>query len=236
MNKKLKWLLALIVGGVVAVVGGTWLYINVIKGDAPEKLTLESTGTTVVGTPSSPAPSTGATGDLTGAWTPTNASILGYRVKEVLFGQSTEGVGRTNTITGSLNLKGTTITDGSLSVPMDTIESDESRRDGQFRTRIMDVAKFPTGDLKITSPIELGSVPAVNSEFSQKVTADLTLRGVTKSVTFDAKAVFDGSVVKVNGSIPIKFEEWSIPNPSFAGSIETEDNGLLEFTLVFSKS
>jgi polyisoprenoid-binding protein YceI len=234
VNKKLKWLLALIVGGVVALFGGIWLYINVIKGDAPEKLTLDSVSTTLPG--ASVAPTPAATGDLSGAWTPTNQSILGYRVKEILFGQSTEGVGRTNTISGSLNVKGTTITDGSLSVPMDTIESDESRRDGQFRTRIMDVKQFPTGDLKLTSPIELGSVPAPNTEFTQAVTADLTLRGVTKSVTFDAKAVFDGTVVKVNGSIPIKFEDWSIPNPSFAGSIETEDNGLLEFTLVFAKS
>ena len=39
----------------------------------------------------------------------------------------------------------------------------------------------------------------------------------------------------MNGSIPITFADYGIPNPTKAG-ITTEDHGELEFLLVFSKS
>ena len=39
----------------------------------------------------------------------------------------------------------------------------------------------------------------------------------------------------MNGAIPIVFAEWGIPNPS-TGPISTEDNGLLEFLLVFERT
>ncbi len=36
-------------------------------------------------------------------------SVVGYRVKEVLFGQDNIAVGRTSTITGQLKINGTTV-------------------------------------------------------------------------------------------------------------------------------
>jgi hypothetical protein len=33
----------------------------------------------------------------------------------------------------------------------------------------------------------------------------------------------------VTGSIPVAFADWSIPNPSFAGTVTTEDHGVIEF-------
>jgi polyisoprenoid-binding protein YceI len=251
MSKSVKYIIGAVVAVAVLVFGGTWLYINVIKEDAPERLTLESTAnpTTVATTApagdgaATPAPTSAAAtdappsagADLSGAWAPTGDSILGYRVKEILFGQDTEGVGRTSSVTGTLTVEGTTVTAADLTVDMTTFVSDEDRRDGQFSGRIMDTENFPTGTLKLTAPVELGATPATNTEFSQSVTADLTLRGTTKPVTFDVKAIWDGTVVKVNGNIPIVFADWAIPNPSI-GPIETEDNGLLEFTLVFAKA
>jgi len=38
-------------------------------------------------------------------------------------------------------------------------------------------------------------------------------------------------LVGVLGQIPVVFDEWGIPAPSF-GPVKTEDNGLLEFVLV----
>ena len=37
------------------------------------------------------------------------------------------------------------------------------------------------------------------------------------------------------GNIPVLFSDYGIPNPSF-GTISTEDNGLLEFILVFERA
>jgi polyisoprenoid-binding protein YceI len=116
---------------------------------------------------------------------------------------------------------------------MATVQSDESRRDRQFNGSIMDTATFPTSTFVLSAPIELGTVPADRQEITATATGDLTLRGETRPVTFDVTARRNGANIEVNGSIPIRFEEWGIPNPSRPG-ISTEDNGLLEFLLVFS--
>ena len=41
--------------------------------------------------------------------------------------------------------------------------------------------------------------------------------------------------IEVSGTIPVKFADYQIDNPSTAG-ITTQDNGVVEFLLVFDKS
>ena len=79
----------------------------------------------------------------------------------------------------------------------------------------MDTSTFPTSTFKLTEPIELGSVPADGTQVTASATGELTLRGTTKAVTFDVQAAKDGSTIKVVGQIPIVFDDWGIPNPSF---------------------
>lgn len=231
---------------VVLATAGTWIYINLIKEDAPERLTLDSgatgdSGATSTIVPGESTDTTGVTDTTTagsssstgvdGTWKVSSGSQAGYRVKEVLFGQSTEAVGRTDDVTGQIAIAGTSVTSGSFTVDMTTVASDESRRDNQFKGRIMDVASFPTSTFKLTQPIALASLPDDGTEVNVKATGELTLRGTTKRVTIDLAAQRSGSNIKVAGSVPIVFEEWGIPNPSF-GPAETEDNGELEFLLV----
>ena len=62
-----------------------------------------------------------------------SGSQAGYRVKEVLFGQSVEAVGRTSNVDGALTINGTTVEAAAISIDLASVESGESRRDGQFR-------------------------------------------------------------------------------------------------------
>lgn len=184
--------------------------------------------------PATEAPGGDTSSDVEGEWRATSASELGYRVTEVLFGVDTEGVGRTNDVTGSLVIEGTTVTAADFEVDMATIESDDSRRDGQFRGRIMTVAEYPTSTFVLTEPIELGEIPEPGEQITAAATGDLTLRGVTNEVTFDVTAQLQGDRIGVLGTIPVVFADYDIVNPSVAG-ITTEDNGLLEFVLVFER-
>jgi polyisoprenoid-binding protein YceI len=117
---------------------------------------------------------------------------------------------------------------------MTTLESDDSRRDNQFRGRIMATDEFPTATFALTAPIELGRIPDEGEQITATATGDLTLRGITNPVTFDVTAQLTGERIGVLGSIPIVFADYDIPNPSIAG-ITTDDNGLLEFVLVFER-
>jgi polyisoprenoid-binding protein YceI len=169
-----------------------------------------------------------------GRWVATSDSEVGYRVTEVLFGVNTEGVGRTNEVEGELVIDGTTITAVEFTVDLDSVTSDDGRRDGQFRGRIMNVNQFPTATFALTEPIDLAEIPAPGEQITATATGDLTLRGATNEVVFDVVAQRSEGRIGVLGTIGVVFADYQIPNPSIAG-ITTEDNGLLEFVLVFTR-
>jgi polyisoprenoid-binding protein YceI len=166
------------------------------------------------------------------SWVVTDDSQLGYRIKEILFGVDTEAVGRTNQITGTMTLDGTALAAAEFTVDVTKISSDESRRDGQFHGRIMSTDEFPTATFLLTEPLELGVESAEGATVTAAATGDLTLRGVTNSVTFELTAKQENGKIGVLGNIPVVFADYAIANPS-TGGITTEDNGLLEFVLVF---
>ena len=114
---------------------------------------------------------------------------------------------------------------------MTTVTSDETRRDAQFNDRIMQTATYPTATFELTEPIDLGQIPDQGTEVTYSATGDLTLHGVTKSVTFDLTGLWSGSTIQIAGSIAITFEDYNIADPSFAGIVSTEDHGTLEFAL-----
>ena len=117
---------------------------------------------------------------------------------------------------------------------MTTFESGESRRDGQFEGRIMEVDEFPTATFVLTEPIELGAVPADGEEITATATGDLTLHGVTREVTIDLVARLDGSTFAVDGSTTVTFSDYDIDDPS-GGPASVGDDGELEVLLVFSR-
>lgn len=255
-----RWVMYVVLGLIVLVVlffGAIFLYAKVIN-DSPAEFTAgdldaalsaqagdgaSTTGapdTVATGQPpvptaapgTAPASTAVATGAATSQWVATDSSQVGYRVQEVLFGVDTTAVGRTNQVDGTLTVDGTQVTGVDFTVDVASIKSDESRRDSQFRGRVMSADEFPTATFTLTQPIELGVTPTDGAEVTAQATGDLTLRGVTKSVTFDVTAKQDNGLIGVQGSIPVVFNDYGIANPS-NGGVTTEDHGLVEFILVF---
>jgi polyisoprenoid-binding protein YceI len=96
----------------------------------------------------------------------------------------------------------------------------------------MDTANFPNATFRLTAPIDLGTVPDVGEQVTLKASGELTLRGQTKPVTFDVVAQRNGADIETNGTIPIVFDEYAIPEPSF-GPAQVGDTGDLEFLITF---
>lgn len=235
MSKRVLWI---VVGAIVAVVvlavGGTYVYFNFIKEDAPPPLSVSDPdpggGSGTEADPGSADPVSGA---IAGPWKTGPGSQAGYRVQEILFGQSAEAVGRTDAVSGTMTIDATTVTAVDVTVDMASVTSDAERRDNQFRGRIMQTSAYPTSTFVLTSPILLPAVPADSAPIQVQATGDLTLHGVTKSVQADLTARRNGTQIEVSGSIPITFSEYSIPDPSF-GPAKVGDNGELELLLVFT--
>jgi len=256
-TRRITWV---VLGGIAAVVllfAGIFVYANFIN-DAPDELdqadlsnalvattdvaSLPETTIDTVADASTPAsetastdgaPSDGASFD--GDWVPTSASEFGYRVEEVLAGVNTTAVGRSNEIQGALTIEGTTATVVDVTVEIDSMASDKAVRDGQFRGRIMNAAEFPTAQFRITEPIDFGRIPVGDEQITASATGELTLRGVTNPVTFDVTAQTTDGRIGVLGSIPVVFDDFEIPAPSM-GPVSVEDNGLVEFVLVFERA
>ena len=243
----LRWLIGAIVVLVVLGVGGPFLYIHFFNGSTPAALSLPTASSSASSSPGGTATggtgtaNTEASGSLAGTYSVGSGSVVGYRVNEVLLGQSTTAVGRTTSVTGHLTIVGSTATAAAFSVPMDTVHSDKSERDGQFDGRIMDVSQYPTGTFALTSPIDLAPLPATGVIKSYTATGKLMLHGVTRAVTFTltaerSTAKDGGTQIEVVGDIPVLFSDYNVQNPSVGGFVTTQDHGLLEFLLVFGKA
>ncbi len=224
----LVWVIAAAVIAVGLVYGGILLWTKVIN-KPEERLSAQDLEERLADSAS------GAPVGVEGAWVVAADSELGYRVKEVLGGVDTEGVGRTNQVTGSLVIEGSEVSEATFEVDVASIRSDSDRRDGQFAGRIMSTSQYPTATFRLTSPIALGAIPAPGTSITASATGELTLRGVTRSVTFPLTARLDGDRIGVLGNIDIVFSDYGIANPSNS-FVKTGDNGLLEFVLVFDRA
>lgn len=255
-SRRLRWLLIGVAGLVVVVIGAFVLYVFVFD-DAPAALDAEDLSNALVVTSPTTATSPTATdaaapaataaptdtspGDdaapagFDGDWAPTDASEFGYRVDEVIAGANVTAVGRSNEIDGLLTIDGTTATVVDVEVLVESIRSDDALRDAQFRGRIMSADEFPTATFQLTEPIEFGTIPTGDEQITATATGELTLRGVTNPVEFDVTAQTTGGRIGVLGSIPVVFADYGIDNPSF-GAISVEDDGLVEFVLVFERA
>jgi len=222
-RKLVPWIVGAIVVVLLLVVGGPFVYFHFIQKDAPPPLTISdaTTPTSVAGTARAP---------LAGTWTVGTGSVVRYRIKETVFGQSGTAVGSTNRVTGSMNIAGSTVTAASFSVDMTTFSSDSRIRDGQFQGRIMDTADFPTATFRLTKPIPLAPLPADGVAKSYPATGKLTIHGTTRDVTFDLDTKRTANSIAVNGSQPITFSDYNIDNPS-GGPASVGDSGTLEFLL-----
>ncbi len=238
------------------VVGGAWIYATFIN-DAPEEFGVADLDNRLSKTSTTEKPSTTATpettlandsevvenpatsttslsNDLQQTWTIVEGSEVGYRVAEVLFGIDTEGVGRTESVTGSIALDGTSIVSAEFSVDVASMRSDDGRRDGQFRGRIMETNEFPTASFALTQPVDLGVSATEGATVATTISGELTMHGVTNSVSFDISAKVEGGRLGVIGSIPVVFTDYDIVDPSISG-IKVEPEGLIEFVLIFSQ-
>ena len=238
MTRKSRWIVGIAATVVVALIAGAgaaaWL---VFGGDEPAPVAL----TTL---PSSASSSAGSSNDpLDGTWTidATSGSLAdgsstyaGYRAQEEVsgFGANT-AVGRTPDVSGTLALSGTQITSVEVTASLQTLKSDDDRRDGQLRRQAIETSQFPEATFKLTSPIELGALPADGETFTATATGELTLHGVTRTVEVPIEARMSGDVVTVAGSIAIQFADYDIERPTSFVVLSIEDHGVMEFQLHF---
>ena len=213
--------------GATAAVAGPVIYRDVIVGEADAAPTV-----TAAPTPTDPA-STAAVdpADLSGEWAVADGSFAGYRVDEVLNGTNVTVTGRTDDVTGSLTVDELSLTEAEFTVDVASIATDSSSRDSYFRDNALRVSQFPTATFVLTDTVTATAQPVVGQVQTVSATGDLTIAGVTRSVTFDLEAVLNSTDGQVAGAIPITFADFGVEAPNL-GFVSVEPQGFVEFSLV----
>jgi hypothetical protein len=98
------------------------------------------------------------------------------------------------------------------------------------------VDAFPDATFTLTTPITFDEAPERGESVDVSATGDLTLHGVTKSVTIPLQARWNGATIQVVGSLDIAFAEYGITAPSFADFVSVQDHGTIELSLVFGRA
>ena len=107
-----------------------------------------------------------------------------------------------------------------------TINTRVSGRDEDLKSpSFFDVAKFPTATLKLTGPIALGTIPPVGASATYTAVGDLTMHGVTRSVSFPLKAERRADGIYSLADVPIVFANWGIPNPDIQQPSKADREG-----------
>ena len=172
-----------------------------------------------------------------GSFSDFTSSFVGYRVQEELAGIGAQtAVGRTPDVSGQMTIAGTAVTAATIEADLTTLVSDDRNRDGQLRRQGIQTEQFPTATFTITSPIELGSMPADGQEIEVTAAGTLTLHGQTRDVEVPMKARLSGDVITVSGQIPILFADYGIEKPESFKVLSVEDNGIMEFQVFFSRA
>lgn len=146
------------------------------------------------------------------------------------------------TITGAqggftLNPDGTFASGSKISVDMTTVTTDDRQRTDTIKRDPLEVTRFRTSELVPKRASGLTLPLARSGDFAFQLTGDLTLHGVTKSVTFDVKASrSNGRLTATATADPSwKFGDFGMRPPSSFSVLSIIDEIRMEFALVASE-
>ena len=110
--------------------------------------------------------------------------------------------------------------DSRFTIDLRTLRSDEARRDNYVRRNTLETDRYPTVTFVPTEarrlPVPLppsGSVPF-------ELVGDLTVKDVTRRVTWDATATFDGPQVTIRARTAFRFGDFGLPRPARVGGAQ----------------
>lgn len=143
-----------------------------------------------------------------------------------------DAVGKTDQVTGQIVLgpNGQVVEGGRIVVNVQSLKSDQDRRDNYIRNTSLESSKFPEATFVIRSAEGLmGPLGASPTDF--RITGDLTLHGVTRPVTWNATASQSGDTINGTATLTVKMQDFMITPPMIA-ILTTSDMAKLDLKIV----
>jgi polyisoprenoid-binding protein YceI len=156
-----------------------------------------------------------------------------YRVRERLVGHDlpNDAVGETKSITGGIAIdsSGKVVRQESkFVVDAATFVSDQNRRDGFVRGRLLDAQQYPTIMLVPTSVRGVAIPLPTSGSRAIEMIGDLTVRGVTRPTIWKGTAQFKDGRVAGSAATSFTFDDFQIEQPRVPVLLSVADTIRLE--------
>jgi len=223
-----RFLIPIVALAALVVLGSAGEYVYFFSGlrTSPPTLALAS--------PSSTASATAAAPSNLGTWEITSGSLVGYRIKEQFAGQTSshEAVARTGDVAGQVTItqNGSSyeMTSAKVTVQLANLASVDSvagynvrNRDGIVQ-RSLSVSSFPTATFEAAN-VALPAGVESGQQVDVTVPGQLTVHGVTKSVTATLQLRVTGNTAQIAGSIAAKMTDFGVNPPQVPFTVVQPD-------------
>lgn len=161
-------------------------------------------------------------------------SKASYRVREQLANLQapSDAVGTTTLITGTVvgKMDGTIISsDSKFVVDLSTLKSDSNQRDNFLRRNTLETSQYPTATFAPKSTTGLPTSIPASGQATFKLTGDLTIRNVTKPVTWDVSCQTQSNTQGTcRATTSFTFTDFGLTKPSVFSVLSIVDNIILE--------
>ena len=151
-----------------------------------------------------------------------------YEVQEQFLNRNLPNmaVGKTNAVEGELQLSLDGKPTGNvtkIAVDLRTLTSDSSRRDSRIRSQWLESDKYPYATFTSTDVQGAPESYADGQDVSFKLIGDMTIRDVTKPVTFDVTGKLAGDTITGTATTKILMRDFGFDPPSIAGMLTVQD-------------
>jgi len=161
-------------------------------------------------------------------------TVARYLVREQLARISfpSDAIGSTKDVTGTIlaSTDGTISPDSKVQVNLSTLTSDESQRDRFIKGQPLQTSTYPYATF-VPTAIQGLTLPPESGPVSFKLTGNLTIKNVTKSVTWDVTGTINGNEATGTASTTFTFAYFNLEKPSVGVVLSVEDNIKLEMDI-----
>jgi polyisoprenoid-binding protein YceI len=147
-----------------------------------------------------------------------------------------DAIGKTNAVSGSITVNPDGTIDSANSkvvVDVTTLQTDSSMRDNYVRRNILQTDQYPQ---IVFVPTEVSGLPAAlpqSGNVSFKVTGNLTIRDVTKPVTWDVIGSINNGEATGTATTSFTFEDFNLSQPKVPVVLSVVDKITLNVTVAF---
>lgn len=152
-----------------------------------------------------------------------NQTSAGFSFFEILPGERKITSGSTRNVDGDVVIESGAVTSGEVTVDMATVATDNDRRDANVRRTILNTDQYPKATFHLTEPSAINGLPDDGSVGTVTLTGELTIRGVTNTITHDFEAARTGDRIVVAGDVPIRRSDYGVETPDLVAAKVAEE-------------